>query len=284
MTAIIINKTDFTEADALDLQMVNWLAKADYKHKKLCYDFVKTPLLQMYGTNDGYDMQYFERESWDEFDDDPYSSHWHILQRVALGGLVFHQPTNEFRYEQWHYTVSKQSEQFDYFKAQCRADTIKGISEQPKDFDKKAAIKSLRRLIRKFYAQLRAFNKKPKRNGFDKFPFAAPRFDGWSDKFTGWTIRVPNDVAVCSSCGSKIQIRVDCSDVNRYLTDGFYKFEYFAKCDEYHFRWHGLYAECEKAKWESMRHSWIDKPNKPDRNENIWADSSSLGSSKLCPD
>lgn len=223
-----INAIEFTEFDAADLQKTNWLAKDCYRYKKLCYDAVKTPLVKTFGTFDGYDLQVFERKNWDcDYDDfhDWFSTHCHILERYVLGGKTFHQPTNEFYYYDAR-DHEKKSARYDELRALC-GDPLIGIAKPPDGYVRAEAIRAVRRLVHKFFPVVRTATLKKMRL---EYPFFQPVFDGLR-KHSGWRIRVPNEVAVCSSCGGKMILNFDTDDVKWFMEDrglGLYR---IIRCD-----------------------------------------------------
>lgn len=240
--------TEFTEQDAIDLQQINWLAKADYRYKKLCYDRVKTPLIQIYGESDGFDLQYFERRSWDDDDCEPHSCHRHILARFRLGGLMFHQPTDEFEYWQPNSNISKKSPRFDEFRALCKEEPITGIAEKPADFDKGKAVRALRRLVHKFKPVLRKASPKSAR---EDFPFVVTQFHHYFKTFSKWQIRVPNEIAVCGGCGGKLTFSFDNLDLEWWLEDRRFARRTRAVCDSYRFDKYKRQCAQSEREWHS---------------------------------
>lgn len=200
----------FTELDCIDLQLINWLAKADYKKKKLCYQ-LKGILLQKFAVDDGFDLQEFTRPCWTDdeygsyrdtyYEGETYSWHSHILQRHKVGDHIFHSPTDQFLYSNIN-NVTKQSDWFDIAKAQCKG-KIEEIKEVPTGFDKNQANKALRRIVHKFKPLFRETITKPERA---KFPFIKIKYWSYSKEFDEFVVRVPGDIAC--ACGLKLTVHV----------------------------------------------------------------------------
>lgn len=250
---------EFTTADAADLQQVNWLAKADYKYKKFCYDAVKTPLLALYGREDGYDEHYFEREDLGDDCDGSrgewFSSHSHILKRYEAGGFIFHQPTDEFSYFDAR-EHSKQSARYQEFKDICTG-KLENIKYSGGEFDQPTSVRALRRLVHKFKTELR--DARPKTPREKDFIFAAIRRHEWftGKTFDGWRIRVPNEIAVCSGCGAKLQFHFDLHNIEWFIEDRFIPIRFQMQCDAA--RLSNYDAECSQHRIEH-RTTWRSQP------------------------
>jgi hypothetical protein len=202
--------SEFDEKDVADLQKINWLAKADYKKKKFCYQ-IKDILLTFFSQFDGYDLHEFDKKHtrWED-DDIWYSYHSHILERrkIEITGFekpfVFHRPTPEFKYEvdnDFEFETRKISKNFEKFKKLCVSE-MNDIKEVPENFDKREAVNALRRLIHKFKPLLR---KQIEKKARAKYPFMQIKTysNGVFDQFT---VRVPVDV-FCS-CGEKLIVSI----------------------------------------------------------------------------
>lgn len=206
-----------TEQNIHDLQQVNWLAKADWRKKNLCYA-VKDAIISRFGTHRGFVCQQFERKTWeDQLLDwgDIFSIHKHILEVIEVGGKTFHKPTNEFSYEDacGH---KKHSPEFSFFYEQCEMEPLIGILKPPADFNEKSATHALRRLVHDHYDLLRAWIKKPERTLYP-FIHAYPAYPS-SSSFQ-FIFRVPESVTVCSGCGRKVQVRLDSYDLDPSRTE-----------------------------------------------------------------
>lgn len=186
-----------------DLQSVNWLAKHDRSKSDFCY-LIKDLLLSEFGTEDGFDLQTFTRDEYDDFGDgwfptgNIWSWHRHVLKRVRVGDAIFHVPTDEFDYEDRR-GRKKRSPGFEEFAAKCSGE-VGGIREVPDGFDKTAGVRALRRLVHQFYPLLRSKISKQQRG---RFPFIRIKY--WWDHVDGLYVRIPNHVAVCSGCGLKLE-------------------------------------------------------------------------------
>lgn len=224
---------DFTGQDGRDLQLINWLAKADHKKKKLCYQ-LKDILLKKYGVADGFDLQEFTRPCWSDDDygvygdqyysGETFSWHEHILARHKIGNLTFHSPTDDFRYRNINH-VKKESPYFDFAKAHCR-EKIDEIKEVPKGFNKPEAIKAFRRIVCKFKPLFReTIVKKPR----PKYPFIIPKF--WMNgDFDEFRVRVPAPYQC--ACGRKLRLEIHSWDLAKMKLGVFSQFrERLIDCD-----------------------------------------------------
>jgi|GEM_PF-4582902 len=201
--------TSFLSTDIEDLRVVNWLAKKDYRWKQFCYA-VKDALLCEFGTHDGYDLQQFVRCEWDDeygHNGEIFSWHDHILERVRIGDVIFHRPTNEFWYRDVR-GIMKSSAYYDEYHAKCTG-KVDGIKQPPAGFQKADGVKAIRRLTHKFFPLLRSKFPKPERGSFH---FFKPRM--WMGRYLdGYTVRVPPDIASCSGCGCRLAVRLDTFDL-----------------------------------------------------------------------
>lgn len=149
----------FNEKPAIDAAVVNDIAilnrAASDKNSRFCRKSfsgkllrreiiykLKNHLCTTHGYFDGYDLQFFTTtrwywnnysNCWCEGEDENCAEctydtrHWHILKRWNLGGSIFHQPTDEFKFESdaVPYHHRKQSPRFEEFLA-CVKGQIEG--------------------------------------------------------------------------------------------------------------------------------------------------------------
>lgn len=89
----------------------------NWEHRRLFYA-LKTKILEVYATFDGYDLQIWYDDSWN-WDEQYYAEHRHILKRYSYNGHIFHSPTNEFEYFNFAHQNGKASPGFSELLKQC---------------------------------------------------------------------------------------------------------------------------------------------------------------------
>lgn len=112
-----------TPQDVQDLVVagyaINW-------HWRKVFYALKDAILQTYGALDGYCLQEWWDEDWQDVDDDEdtnavdyYARHRHILECWRLLDRRFHRPTDEFDYFNYNMQVGKTSPNFAEMLMRC---------------------------------------------------------------------------------------------------------------------------------------------------------------------
>ena len=159
-----------TNEDIQDMRLCGKVGKSLYPFHKVWY-CLKERLLELYGYQDGYDLQIWYDKGYSEYGDDPeetLAEHCHILKRYTIQIdewiHVFHIPTNEFFYFDFETQYEKSSENYDKY---YNIYKNKMIGKRERVIAKDVRLdgwKSLKKLIRKYrylirYPYLSTINK-----------------------------------------------------------------------------------------------------------------------------
>ena len=116
------------------------------------YD-LKDRIMDVYGRPKGYTLQRWTSRAYDygsDYESPNGASHEHILERVKVGRLTLHRPTNHFRFKNHVSDYFKETVGFDDMKARC-GEVIEGRKRVTRNVpEKAAAIAALNRLGRRY--------------------------------------------------------------------------------------------------------------------------------------